>query len=320
MNTADPYSLDIVVPCYNEGDALPHTIPVLKACLDALVVREDLEISRFQLILVDDGSSDDTWDQIQGFANADGVKGVKLSRNYGHQNAMLAGLSISEADVVLTIDCDLQDDIGAIADMLQAFENGADMALGVRQARDEDAFFKKHTAQGFYRLMKLLGAQIVTDHADFRLMSRRALKSLLAHEEANLFLRGIIPSLGFKTTVIKYERKARNYGETRYTLGKMLSLAFSGVTAFSTVPLRFVAVLGVIVFLASMLLALWFLSVRLFDSSETVPGWASTVLPILGLGGLQIFCMGIVGEYVGRIYLEVKRRPRFIVEETINDT
>lgn len=320
MNKAKSYRLDVVVPCYNEAAALPHTIPVLTACLDELVARADMGVSRFQLILVDDGSSDDTWHKIQGFANTDGAKGVKLSRNYGHQNAMLAGLSFAGADVILTIDSDLQDDVSAIVDMLKAFENGADMALGVRRSRDKDGFFKKHSAQAFYRLMKLMGAQIVADHADFRLLSHRALKALLAHEEANLFMRGIIPSLGFKTAIIRYDRKARNYGETRYTLGRMLSLAFNGITAFSTVPLRFVAVLGVFVFLASMLLLLWFLSVRLFGSTETVPGWASTVLPILGLGGLQIFCMGIIGEYVGRIYLEVKRRPRFIVEETTDDT
>lgn len=299
---------------------LPHTVPALKSCLDVLVAREDLAISRFQLILVDDGSSDDTWEQIQGFAKNDGAKGVKLSRNFGHQSAILAGLAAADADVVLTIDCDLQDDIGAIADMLRAFENGADMALGVRKARAKDSFVKRHTAQAFYKLMNLMGAEIVADHADFRLMSRRALKALLVHEEANLFLRGIIPSLGFKTTIIRYERQARDYGGTRYTPGKMLSLALSGITAFSTVPLRLIAVLGVLVFLASIVLSLWFLSVRLFDSSQTVPGWASTVLPILGLGGLQIFCMGVIGEYVGRIYLEVKRRPRFIVEETTNDT
>ncbi|TNB49577.1 glycosyltransferase family 2 protein [Martelella lutilitoris] len=314
---ASPYSLDVVIPCYNEEENLPHTIPVLNDFLANLVSREDLALAGFRMILVDDGSSDRTWQQIEDFTKEIGATGLKLSRNYGHQNAMLAGLSVADADVVVTIDSDLQDDINAIVEMLKAHEAGAELALGVRRSRGRDSFFKKNTAKGYYGLMKLMGAQIVPDHADFRLMSQKALKALLAHEETNLFLRGIIPSLGFKTEVIRYDRQSREHGETKYTLRKMLSLAVNGVTSFSAAPLRFVAGLGITVFLLSMLLAFWFLMERLFVSKSTVPGWASTVLPMLWLGGLQIFCMGIIGEYVGKIYLEVKRRPRFIVDKVV---
>ncbi|MAM12769.1 MAG: glycosyltransferase [Rhizobiaceae bacterium] len=314
---ADHYSLDVVIPCYNEEENLPHTIPVLNDFLKNLLSREDLGLERFRIILVDDGSSDRTWSQIEAFTQSAGASGVKLSRNYGHQNAMLAGLSIADADVVLTIDSDLQDDINAISEMLKAYQAGADLALGVRRSRGEDRFFKKNTARGYYALMRLMGAQIVPDHADFRLMSQKALKALLAHEETNLFLRGIIPNLGFKSQIIEYDRQSREHGETKYTLKKMLSLAVNGVTSFSAAPLRFVAALGISVFLISMLLAFWFLMERLFIADSTVPGWASIVLPLLWLGGLQIFCMGIIGEYVGKIYLEVKRRPRFIIDEKI---
>ena len=314
---ADHYSLDVVIPCYNEEENLPHTIPVLNDFLKNLLSREDLGLERFRIILVDDGSSDRTWSQIEAFTQSAGASGVKLSRNYGHQNAMLVGLSIADADVVLTIDSDLQDDINAISEMLKAYQAGADLALGVRRSRGEDRFFKKNTARGYYALMRLMGAQIVPDHADFRLMSQKALKALLAHEETNLFLRGIIPNLGFKSQIIEYDRQSREHGETKYTLKKMLSLAVNGVTSFSAAPLRFVAALGISVFLISMLLAFWFLMERLFIADSTVPGWASIVLPLLWLGGLQIFCMGIIGEYVGKIYLEVKRRPRFIIDEKI---
>ncbi|AQZ50693.1 glycosyltransferase family 2 protein [Martelella mediterranea] len=314
---ADHYSLDVVIPCYNEEENLPHTIPVLNDFLKKLLSREDLGLEQFRIILVDDGSADGTWSQIEAFTHDIGASGLKLSRNYGHQNAMLAGLSIADADVVLTIDSDLQDDINAISEMLKAYQTGADLALGVRRSRGEDRFFKKNTARGYYALMKLMGAQIVPDHADFRLMSQKALKALLTHEETNLFLRGIIPNLGFKSQIIEYDRQSREHGETKYTLKKMLSLAVNGVTSFSAAPLRFVAALGISVFLISMLLAFWFLMERVFVADSTVPGWASIVLPLLWLGGLQIFCMGIIGEYVGKIYLEVKRRPRFIIDEKI---
>ncbi|MEO1988652.1 MAG: glycosyltransferase family 2 protein [Martelella sp.] len=267
---ANHYSLDVVIPCYNEEDNLPHTIPVLNNYLKALVSREDLALARFRMILVDDGSSDLTWKQIEAFTREIGATGLKLSRNYGHQNAMLAGLSVADADVVLTIDSDLQDDINAIVEMLKAHEAGADLALGVRRSRGKDSFFKKNTAKGYYGLMRLMGAQIVPDHADFRLMSQKALKALLSHEETNLFLRGIIPSLGFKAEVIRYDRQTREHGETKYTLRKMLSLAVNGVTSFSAAPLRFVAALGITVFLLSMLLGFWFLMERLFVSESRI--------------------------------------------------
>lgn len=311
------YSADVVVPCYHEQDALPVTAPQILEHFDRLVANKQNGLVSFRLLLVDDGSRDGTWPIIQKIASTNpNVVGIKLARNYGHQAAMLTGLTHAKADVVITMDADLQDDITAVDRMLAAYENGAHLALGVRNDRTSDTAGKRGTANAYYRLLSLLGVNIIENHADFRLMSSRSLAALLEHQEVNLFLRGLIPTLGFSVTLVPYARKSREHGETKYTLRKMIRLALDGITSFSVAPLRFIALTGGVVFLVSMLAGLFFLGVRLLSPEDAVPGWASTILPLLFLGGLQILSIGVLGEYVGKIYMEVKRRPRFIVEET----
>ncbi|WP_227003246.1 glycosyltransferase family 2 protein [Kozakia baliensis] len=243
-----PYRLDIVIPCFNEGETIPVTIPHIIVYLDELKVDPALSLAHWRLILVDDGSQDGTWKYITSICAPSRICGVKLSRNFGHQSAMLAGLTHADADVVITMDSDLQDDIRALRDMLVAYESGADLALGVRSARLTDTTFKRETARGYYRLLSLMGVSIIEDHADYRLMSARALRALLAHGEVNLFIRGLIPSLGFTVSIIPYARRAREIGESKYTLRKMLGLAIDGITSFSVMPLRLIALLGVLVF------------------------------------------------------------------------
>lgn len=311
------YSADIVVPCYNERDALPITAPQIIAHFRKLAAGSTNRLASFRLLLVDDGSKDETWSIISGLtAENQEVEGIKLARNFGHQAAMLAGLSAASGDVVITMDADLQDDIEAVDAMLAAYENGADLALGVRSDRTSDTAAKRGTAGAYYSILALLGVNIVRNHADFRLMSKRALGALLEHKEVNLFLRGLIPMLGFPVVLVPYARMHRTAGETKYTLQKMLRLAIDGITSFSVAPLRFIALLGGVVFVVSMLIGVYYLAERLLTPERTIPGWASTVLPLLFLGGLQIMSIGVLGEYVGKIYLEVKRRPRFIVEQT----
>lgn len=318
--TDKTYRIDVVIPCYNEEETIPHTIPRLSSFLNQLSLEEDIHLSSFRLILVDDGSKDETWSWIENNRLNYAIKGVKLSRNCGHQNAMLAGLTLSDSEVVLTIDADLQDDLNAIRDMLKAYQTGSDLVLGVRSSRGNDTGFKRTTASSYYKLMKALGVNIIEDHADFRLMSRRSLNALLAHEEVNLFLRGIIPTIGFPTALIYYERQDREFGETKYTLRKMLGLAINGITSFSVTPLRLVTVLGLLVSAAAFLAAFWVMIIKTFYYGHAVPGWASTVLPVLFLGGIQIISLGVIGEYVGKIYLEVKKRPRFIVQAITSES
>ncbi|MCC6827385.1 MAG: glycosyltransferase family 2 protein [Novosphingobium sp.] len=311
------YRADVVVPCYNEDAALPQTAPVILDYFRALVADPGNGLAGFRLILVNDGSRDATWSIIEGLSHAHPeVEGVMLSRNFGHQAAMLAGLSIADADVIVTMDADLQDDIGAVAAMIAAYEGGAHLALGVRNDRSADSARKQGSANAYYRLLSLLGINIIENHADFRLMSRTALAALLQYREVNLFLRGLIPTLGFPVTLVPYRRQARTAGETKYTLRKMLRLALDGITSFSVMPLRIIAALGALIFLGTMLATAWFLWVRFAHSADVVPGWASTVLPMLFLGGVQLLSIGVVGEYVGKIYLETKRRPRFIIQQT----
>lgn len=313
------YSADVVIPCYNEQVTLPVTIPQILAHFRRMVISSDNGLSRFRLLLVDDGSKDDTWQLIVMLAveNPE-IEGIKLARNFGHQSAMLSGLSRASNDIVITMDADLQDDIAAVEAMLAAYESGAHMALGVRSDRSTDTMTKRGVANAYYRLLSLLGVGAVHNHADYRLMSKQALSALLDHQEVNLFLRGIIPRLGFQVALIPYSRQARAAGTTKYSFRKMAHLAIDGVTSFSVTPLRLITALGSIVFLLSMMTGTYFLLERVFAPERTVPGWASTVLPLLFLGGFQILSIGILGEYVGKIYLEVKRRPRFIVEETTN--
>jgi len=266
---------------------------------------------------VDDGSKDKTWQLIQSLAQQDlRIHGVKLSRNRGHQNALLAGLSIAVGDAVVTVDADLQDDIEVIEQMVHRFSEGCEIVYGVRMSRTSDSAFKRGSAQAYYKLLESVGVDIVYNHADYRLMSRRALNHLQEFSEVNIFLRGIIPLLGFLTSIVYYDRTTRFAGESKYPLRRMLALAFDGITSFSVTPLRFIAALGMIIFMISFGMAAWVLYGRLFMHAS-VPGWASSVIPIYFLGGIQILSIGVLGEYVAKIYMETKRRPRFSIEKVV---
>ncbi len=307
--------LSIVVPCYNEEAVLPETISRLGALKRELIAHQHIAPDS-EIILVDDGSRDRTWLQIEQASAADPcVRGIKLSRNRGHQAALIAGLFCAEGDAVVSVDADLQDDLNAIFEMVAACGKGADVVYGVRKRRDTDTFFKRFTAESYYKLLDTLGVEIVFNHADYRLLSRRALEALKQYGESNLFLRGIIPQLGFPSAIVYYDRAERFAGESKYPLKKMLGFAWQGVTSFSAAPLRAITGLGVAVSIISFVVALWALWVRLFSESA-VPGWASTVVPMFFLAGIQLLCIGIIGEYLAKIYLEVKRRPTYFIEKT----
>jgi polyisoprenyl-phosphate glycosyltransferase len=308
--------LGIVVPCFNEEEVLPETARRLTALLRAMAADGRIAADS-QVVFVDDGSRDRTWEIIESLASTDaGVGGIKLSRNRGHQNALLAGLYTYDADVLLSVDADLQDDIQVIPEMIQAYARGAHIVYGVRNDRSSDSIFKRATAQMFYRLMSALGAESIHNHADFRLMSRRAVEALKSFREVNLFLRGMVPLIGFNSAIVYYTRTQRFAGESKYPLRKMLALALDAVTSFSVVPLRFITGVGVLVFLLSASMGAWILWVKLF-TDRAVPGWASTLLPIYVLGGLQILCIGVLGEYLGKVYQETKARPRYIIEKHV---
>lgn len=308
--------LAVVVPCYNEEEALPQTAQRLTLLLERLR-KAGAIAAESRIVFIDDGSRDGTWALIEGFARADDrIGGIKLSRNRGHQNALLAGLFTAEGDVLVSVDADLQDDIEIIEEMLKQHANGAHVVYGVRSNRSSDGVFKRASALGFYRMIRALGVESVYNHADFRLLSRRAVESLKDFREVNLFLRGIVPLIGFRSSVVYYARSERVAGVSKYPLRKMLGLALDAVTSFSVVPLRLISALGVIVFLFSAGMGLWTLWVRLF-THDAVPGWTSTLLPIYVLGGLQILCIGILGEYLGKVYQETKRRPRYIIEKVL---
>lgn len=305
--------LSLVIPCYNEEEALPIVVPQLEAFMHDLMSRGKITPNS-NVWLVDDGSKDDTWPILQSLAKGNELfVAVKLSRNRGHQNALLAGLLSADGDAIVSIDADLQDDMGAIEKMVDAFAEGYEIVYGVRDARDTDTWFKRQTALKYYGLLKFLGVDIIPNHADFRLMGRAAINALGEHGEVNLFLRGIIPQLGFRSTSVYYDRRDRVAGVSKYPLRKMLKLALDGVTSFSTAPLRMISGLGGLVFVLSFLMMLWVLAVRLF-SNRALPGWASTTLPIYALGGVQLLCLGIIGEYVAKIYSETKARPRYLIE------
>lgn len=308
--------LAIVVPCFNEEEVLVGTNSKLTTLLEDLILRERISPNS-RVYYVDDGSTDSTWSLIKKFsAEQSSAAGFRLSRNRGHQNALLAGLFHAEGDLLISIDADLQDDLSTIERMLDVHHAGFEIVYGVRDDRTSDSGFKRVTAEGYYRLLSLIGVELVFNHADFRLMSRRTVEALKEFSEVNLFLRGIIPMLGFRSTTVGYSRNERVAGESKYTLRKMLALAWEGVTSMSVVPLRFVTAMGTIIAVLSMLMGLSVLLVRLF-TDLAIPGWTSTVLPIYLLGGIQILSIGILGEYLGKIYQEVKRRPRFVIEETV---
>lgn len=314
---AGPIRLAIVMPCYNEEAVLPETIERL-ASLRAKLLAEGLIREESEAYLVDDGSRDATWELIETAARIfPWVHGIKLSRNRGHQNALLAGLLTAEGEAVVSLDADLQDDLGAVSEMLRAHAAGAEIVYGVRSQRTTDTPFKRWTAESYYKVLSWCGVDVVFNHADYRLMGRRALTALSEFGEVNLFLRGLIPLLGFRSGIVTYARGERFAGESKYPLRKMLSLAWDGITSLSATPLRWVTAIGTLVSLASFALAAWALVLRLLEPASVVWGWASTVIPLMFLGGVQLLGIGIIGEYVGKVYLEIKRRPRFVIDRRV---
>ena len=308
--------LQIVVPCYNEQEVLPEAVAQFDALLQRLVDAGKVSADS-GVTFVDDGSRDATWRLIeQASAARPRVGGLRLSRNRGHQNAVLAGLLTVAGDAIVTIDADLQDDLDAIERMVDECRAGCDIVYGVRASRASDTFFKRESALAFYRLLAAFGVELVHNHADFRLMSRRAVEALRQFREVNLYLRGIVPLIGMRTTSVAYDRKPRLAGESKYPLGKMLRLATQAITSFSTVPLQLISLLGFLVFAGAMALAAWVLWVSL-ATDRAVPGWASTVLPLIFLGGVQLLCLGVVGAYLSKIYAEVKARPRYLIDQAV---
>ncbi|PZR24285.1 MAG: glycosyltransferase [Flavobacterium psychrophilum] len=310
--------IGIVSPCYNEEAVLKETSEQLHVLLEQLIANDKISDESF-IAFVDDGSRDATWSIIEELSRQKKhIKGLKLAGNVGHQNALLAGLLSfnDEADALISIDADLQDDISVIADMIEKFKSGTDTVYGVRNKRETDTFFKKNTALMFYYIMKKMKVNVLHNHADYRLCSHRVIAALSGYNEVNLFLRGIIPSIGFRSDVVYYDRLERFAGESKYPLKKMLSFAWNGITSFSTFPLKLVTGIGFVIFFVCLLMSAYAL-VSLFNGTN-VPGWVSTVLPMYFLGGVQLFCFGIVGEYVGKIYSEVKQRPRYIIEKRLD--
>ena len=307
--------LYIVIPCYNEEKVLPITAPMfLKKIQDLSAAGKISQDSR--VLFVNDGSKDNTWDIIKDLSKTDPhYIGICQSRNRGHQNAVLAGLmeAKDKCDITISIDCDGQDDINAMDAMVDAYLDGCEVVYGVRSKRDTDTFFKRFTAEGFYKLMNWMGAEVVFNHADYRLISSRVLQEFANFKEVNIFLRGMIPLVGFKSTSVYYERAERIAGESHYPLKKMLALAFDGITSLSVKPIRMITGFGVTVSILSFVGVLWALISQLTGS--TVSGWASTMCVICFMGGVQLVCLGVIGEYVGKIYMETKRRPRYIISE-----
>lgn len=310
-------NLWLVVPCYNEEAVLEWTLKKIKDLMGQLL-QQQLISENSRVVLIDDGSNDSTWTLIKTKCQTDALfQGIKLSRNQGHQNALLAGLmyACDKCDCAISLDADLQDDIGVIPEFLEKFRQGYEIIYGVRSKRETDSGFKKRTASLFYKLMSVLGTEIVDNHADYRLMSNRALKALREYKEVNLFLRGIVPLIGFESTKVYYERKERAAGETKYPLRKMVSFALDGITSFSVKPLRIISLTGILCSALSILGLFYALVSHI--ANLTVPGWTAIVCSIWLIGGIQMLCLGVVGEYVGKIFSEVKQRPRYIIEEIV---
>lgn len=308
-----------IIPCYNEEDVLKETAERLSTKVEGLVKQKKINTNS-RIIFVDDGSKDKTWEIIKNLSEKKSVfGGIKLSRNRGHQNALLSGLLTvkDNCDAVISMDADLQDDIEAVEKFIEKFDEGCDVVYGVRSERKKDTAFKKYTAQSFYKIMSKLGVDIVYNHADYRLMSRRAIDALEDFKEVNLFLRGIVPLIGYKSDIVLYERDERFAGESKYPLKKMISFALEGITSFSVKPIRMVFLTGVVVFSISLFILLY--SLIQWRLGNTITGWTTTVASIWAIGGIQILCIGIVGEYIGKIYMETKSRPKFIIETYINN-
>ena len=307
--------LYIVTPCYNEEAVLPKTAPLFRKKLSSLIDR-GLVSAPSRILFVDDGSRDRTWEIISGLCDTDPVfSALKLSRNRGHQNALLAGLmeAKNRSDITISIDCDGQDDLDAMDEMIHAYMKGCEIIYGVRNDRSSDTVFKRNTAQLYYRLLKFLGGEVIYNHADYRLVSSRVLAALADFKEVNLFLRGIFPYIGFKYTCVEYARKERIAGESRYPVSKMLSLAFDGITSFSVRPIRIITGIGTVTVMLSLILIVY--ALISWGTGHVVPGWASMFISITLIGGIQLISLGVIGEYVGKIYLETKGRPRYIIDE-----
>lgn len=308
--------LAVIVPCYNEEAVLRHTISRLMPTVEDLIARGKIG-AQSHIYFVDDGSTDQTWSIVEEAAVYCGaIAGVKLSRNFGHQNALLAGLAAAEGDAFLTMDADLQDDVGVIERMVEEFRRGRDIVYGVRSSRKSDRWFKRLTGHGFYGVMRWMGVEIVPDHADCRLLSRRAVNWLRKFGEADLFLRGLVPKLSANASTVYYERQPRLHGETKYSLAKMLSFAWRGITTTTAFPLRCITALGFVIFSMSLVMIAQTIYVKLFNPAAT-RGWASTLVAIYFLGGLQVLSLGIIGEYIAKVFVEAKRRPRFLIEASI---
>lgn len=311
--------LAIVVPCYNEEDVLPITIPELNRVLADLIAKDKISADSF-VLYVDDGSKDKTWSTISSYHEQyKQVFGLKLAGNVGHQFALTAGLitAMELSDVTISIDADLQDDVAVIESMIDKFHDGKDIVYGVRNDRKKDSFFKRTTAQGFYKVMAMMGVKTVYNHADFRLMSKRALVQFSKFTETNLFLRGMVPLIGYETDNVYYERKERAAGESKYPLKKMFALAWNGITSFSVKPISFITGLGVFIILLSIIAAIY--AFASYSMGRVVPGWTSLILSIWFLGGVQLFAIGLIGQYIGKIYIEVKHRPRYNIETILTD-
>ncbi len=309
--------LFLIVPCYNEEKALPLSAPVMREKMEALC-KKGIISNDSRIVLVDDGSKDETAAVIRSLHESSPLfSGIFLSRNRGHQNALLAGLHYAsgKCDCAISLDCDLQDDIDAIDKMLEKFNNGCDIVYGVRSSRKKDSFFKKATANCFYKTVNILGGDLIENHADYRLMSQKALKALEEFKEVNLFLRGIVPMLGFKSDIVYYERTRRVAGKSKYPLRKMLSFATEGITSLSTRPLNIIIGIGTIITFVSFLMLVY--SFVQYFSGHTVSGWTSTFVSIWFLGGIQLIAIGVIGKYIGKIYLEAKHRPPYIIDEII---
>lgn len=310
--------LYIVVPCYNEEEVLPETAKRLKAKMEALMEAGKIS-GKSKVMLVNDGSKDRTWSMIEELHQNNPIfSGVNLSRNRGHQNALLAGLMTAKdrCDMTISMDADLQDDIDAVDAMVEKYLEGCDIVYGVRSSRKKDTFFKRFTAEAFYRLMNFMGAETVFNHADYRLLSRRALEGLAEFKEVNLFLRGIVPMIGYTSATVEYERGERFAGESKYPLKKMLAFAMEGITSLSVKPIRYITFLGVLIFLVSIIMLIVF--IVKWALGMTVAGWASVICSVWAIGGLILLALGVIGEYIGKIYLETKERPRFLIREVLD--
>ncbi|WP_310830418.1 glycosyltransferase family 2 protein [Paenibacillus pedocola] len=313
-------TLYITVPCYNEEEALPYTIEQLSIVLNSLVEEKLISVSS-RILFIDDGSKDKTWDVIKSSHNNNHmIFGLKLAKNAGHQKALLSGLMYAKdhADCVISMDADLQDDIWAVRDFIIKYHEGYEVVYGVRKSRATDTWFKRWSAESFYKLMNKMGVPVVFNHADYRLLSKKVLDLLNQYKETNLFLRGIVPLIGFQSTSVEYDRKERIAGESKYPLKKMLAFAWDGITSFSTRPIRLVTIIGIVGVLFSVIVGLYVVFSKLFNA--TVSGWTSIMASLWFIGSVQLLALGVIGEYVGKIYNEVKHRPLYTIEEVVSDS